>query len=279
LATYGSLAVLIFSGFCNAQSISDHLVIPLSDSSRPVVLKIALAAGSITVRGYDGSRVIADAILQSGKGGPSNKQDGTITEGEPIVPGTGLRAEEENNAVTISAGPSAESKRIDVTRAMDLTVRVPRNASIKASTHALGNIEIHNVAGDLEASDDNGDVVMSGVSGSAVVDVLNGNIVVSFAGVDPQKGMSFSVLTGKIDVTFPPDLKATFLMRTEGGEMYSDFPVKIEKYLEGSGGEIETGKGKYRIPVKNGARGTVNGGGAEIQFNNFTGDTYIRKLK
>jgi DUF4097 and DUF4098 domain-containing protein YvlB len=150
---------------------------------------------------------------------------------------------------------------------------------VRASTRALGNIEIHNITGDLEASDDNGNVVMSEVSGSAVVDVLNGNIIVSFVGVDPQKGMSFSVLTGKIDVTFPADLKATFLMRTEGGEMYSDFPVKIEKFLEGSGGEVNSGEGKYRIPLKSGARGTVNGGGAEIQFNNFTGDTYIRMMK
>jgi hypothetical protein len=66
-------------------------------------------------------------------------------------------------------------------------------------------------------------------------------------------------------------------MRTEGGEVYSDFPVAIEKYLKGTEGEAKGGEGKYRIPVKNGARGTVNGGGAEIQFNNFTGDTYIRK--
>ena len=35
--------------------------------------------------------------------------------------------------------------------------------------------------------------------------------------------------------------------------------------------------GKYRVKIDKTVKGTINGGGAELQFTNFNGQIYIRK--
>ncbi|HTP80599.1 MAG TPA: hypothetical protein VMM57_09370 [Bacteroidota bacterium] len=90
--------------------------------------------------------------------------------------------------------------------------------------------------------------------------------------------MSFSSLNGEIDVTFPSTIKATLSMKTEQGEIYSDFDIAMDN----SAPKVEEGgkgKGRYHVSVEHTMRGKVNGGGAEIQFKNYNGDIYIRKGK
>ena len=42
--------------------------------------------------------------------------------------------------------------------------------------------------------------------------------------------------------------------------------------------EDDRGKGgKYRVKVDKTVKGTINGGGQEMQFKNFNGNIYIRK--
>jgi DUF4097 and DUF4098 domain-containing protein YvlB len=42
--------------------------------------------------------------------------------------------------------------------------------------------------------------------------------------------------------------------------------------------EDNRGKGgKYKVKIDKNVRGTINGGGQEIQFKNFNGNIYIRK--
>ena len=114
------------------------------------------------------------------------------------------------------------------------------------------------------------------IAGSAVAQTVNGEVRVEFTRVNADKAMSFSSLNGDIDVTFPASLKATVYLKSEQGEIYSDFDVQMQK-SEARVDKNEKGKGKYRVTIEKAMRGTINGGGQEMQFNNFNGSIYIRK--
>ena len=145
-----------------------------------------------------------------------------------------------------------------------------------------GNIEVENVNGDLEVDCTNGYVKLMGISGSAVAHALNEDLTATFVKVNPQKPMSFSSLNGKIDVTFPSDVKANLYLKSDQGEIYSDFDLKVLTEDVSPSVRKEDnkgGKGKFRVSVEKATRGTINGGGQEIQLTNFNGDIYIRKGK
>jgi DUF4097 and DUF4098 domain-containing protein YvlB len=92
--------------------------------------------------------------------------------------------------------------------------------------------------------------------------------------------MSFSTLNGDIDVTLPENVRASVRMKTDNGNIYSDFEVKLS-----GGAEIApdaSGRrrdGAYHVRLDRSLRGTINGGGPEFQFTSFNGQIYIRKKK
>jgi len=183
---------------------------------------------------------------------------------------TGLSIEAENNQVRIGTD--------SIQRTIDLTITVPVHTSL--SLHAVndGNISVTGVDGDLDVNDINGEVTLKNISGSAVAHALNGRVLATFNRVDAQKPMAFSSMNGAIDVTFPPDLKANLSMRTDNGEVYSDFDIQLQ--ADSTQPTVEDGRGKggkYVVKVEKTVHGTINGGGQEIQFKNFNGNIYIRK--
>jgi hypothetical protein len=266
------LAGLAFmlSSVAFSQPASEKIPIPLSDPSRPVFLKVGLLSGGIVVRGYAGKEVIVEATTapEDEEERPEEKKAGKLK----LIPNTsmGLTAEEEDNTVTVSTGTRG------ISRQTDLVIQVPTACSMKLSTVNGGDIEVENVNGDLEVNNTNGSITLKKIGGSAVAQTVNGEVHVEFTRVNADKAMSFSSLNGDVDVTFPSSLKATVQMKSEQGEIYSDFDVQMQK-TQARIDKNEKGKGKYRVTVEKTMRGTINGGGQEIQFNNFNGSIYIRK--
>jgi hypothetical protein len=106
---------------------------------------------------------------------------------------------------------------------------------------------------------------------------LNGRLLVTFTRIN-QKPMAFSSLNGDIDVTFPADLKANVSLRSDRGDVFSDFDVQMQ--ASSAQPIVEDGRGhggKYRVKIDKTVRGSINGGGPELQFTNFNGQIYIRK--
>src|SRR6266849_601184 len=240
----------------HAQSGTDHIPIALSDPSRPAHVKASLINGGISVKAYDGKQVIVDARTRNRE----NSRD----EGGPkrlAISSTGLTIEEENNEVSINTESYA--------RTIDLTISVPVHTSLKL--RAIND-------GDIVVDDINGAVDLKEVSGSVVAHALNGHVRANFVRVTPQKAMAFSSLNGDIDVTFPADLKANVSIRSDRGDVFSDFDVQLRAASNEPTVEDSRGKGgKYRVKIDKTVRGTINGGGPEIQFTNFQGQIYIRK--
>ena len=249
-----------------AQS-DNKVTVPISDPSRPVTLRAHLVSGSITVKGGDVKEVIVEARARG-----DEAHSGGRAEGMKRIPmtSTGLNIEAENNNVRVSTD--------SYQRTIDLTITVPTHTSVSLHSVNDGNIVVSGVDGDLDINNVNGEVDLKNIGGSVVAHALNGHVVATFNRVDPTKPMAFSSLNGDIDVTFPADLKANVSLRTDNGEVYSDFDVKVVPTAPQQTVEDNRGKGgKYRVKIDKNVRGTINGGGQEIQFKNFNGNIYIRK--
>jgi DUF4097 and DUF4098 domain-containing protein YvlB len=253
------------------EAASDKVTVPFSDPSRPGLVKASLIHGGITVTAYDGKEVIVEARARSGRSRQSEKS-AERTEGMKRlqIATTGLTVTEENNVVEV--GVASHS------RSVDLVIQVPIRTSLKHGCVNSGDIKVERVEGDIEANNVNGSVTLTGISGSAVAHALNGGIVVVFTQVVPGKTMSFSSMNGKIDVSFPENIKAKVVMKTDNGEIFSDFDIQLDPATRQPVVEDSRGQGgKYRVRVDKAVYGTINGGGPEIHFTNFNGSIYIRK--
>jgi hypothetical protein len=184
---------------------------------------------------------------------------------------SGLEVEEEGNVVQIST----QSWKA----ATDLVIQVPVASSLEIQSSMDGAVVVEGVNGEIDINNINGPVTLRSVSGNTLVHTVNGDIDVVLARVAADKPLSFSTMNGDIDVTLPGDVKANLKMKTEQGEVYSDFDIDMTRQPARSEASEKTEQGKYRITFDKSLHGVINGGGQEMGFNTFSGDIYIRKKK
>lgn len=240
----------------------EHIPVPLADANRPVNLTIHLMRGSVTVRGYNGHEVIVDS--SSGASKPEVTRDGLHRIGGD---NSGLTIESDNNKVTISSQG----------RAGNVTVQTPVNTALNIKTLSGGEISIEGLSGEIDAQNLNGAINIRGASGPVVAHSLNGAVTVVMNSVKPGSPMSFSSLNGNIDVTLPANVAADFKMKTNHGDIYSDFDVKLNPAAAPT--KEQDGRGRYRIKTDGYQTGSVNGGGPEYRFSTLNGNIYIRKTR
>jgi len=290
------VVLLLFAGALvyTQESTTDRATVPFSDPSKPGWVKINVHNGSITVKGYEGKEVIVEAKTR-GKmiKSPDYKMSLGIvdrvrarvalergelevkkqrsTEGMRKIAaagGTGLEIEEDDNVMEVDVSSARQS--------VDLTIQVPYSTSLELEAHNFGDITVENVTGEIEANNHNGAIRLTGISGVVVANTWNGEVVVSFTSVDPDKPMSFSTWNGDIDVTFPANIKASVKMKSERGDVYSDFDIQLDTTPQKK--EVKK-EGKYRISFEKYIIGSINGGGPEYHFKTYNGDIFIRKSK
>ncbi len=314
----------------------DRAVVPLSNPAKPAKVEAQVLRGSITVKGYEGKEVVAEARIRekpvgqeaalayayrypksrnrelSDKDAESAQKEIQAAQEEmdkaardmqqmqkemylaqmapPYPPGqenkkershegmklvtaalTGLTVTEENNTVTVNT----DSWKY----AVDLTIQVPYASSLELAASMEGAIIVENVTGELEIKGGNGSVTLRNVSGTAVVHTMNGDIEAVLSRVSPDKPLSFSNMNGDIDVTLPADIKANLKLKSQMGNIYSDFDVVLKASAQKSENVEEAERGHYRISYDKGILGTINGGGPEISLTTFNGSIFIRKKK
>jgi hypothetical protein len=263
--------LLLSAGVLLAQDTPEKATVPLRDPSRPARVHAHLMSGSITVRGADVKEVLVEAHSRSeSRESRSIRADGMKRLDLPGI--SGLDVVEDDNLVTI--------KTSSWNHPSDLVITVPRRSSLELKCMNGGDIEVEQVEGEIDANNLNGKVTLKNVSGSVVAHSLNGAVTVTMDRIDPAKPMSFSTMNGDIDVTLPSNLKANVLMKTDHGEIYSDFEVSLK-----SGPTVvqkESGKqpdGTYHLRFDRSLHGTIDGGGPEFQFITFNGQIFIRRKK
>jgi hypothetical protein len=265
-----------------AQNTADTVRVPLSDPSRPARVRAHVMVGSITVRGVANSKeVVVENRPPSGRyhdhempvpptpPTPPNAPD-TAGMHRLYGPGSrGLDVVEDNNVVSVKTSPWSHG---------DLTITVPRHSSLELKTIGGGTISVEDVDGEIDANALAGSINLRNVAGSVVAHSLNGEIKTTLDRVDPSKPMSFSTMNGNIDVTLPDNVRANVRMKTDNGEIYSDFDVKLEGDAHVSSDTDHHGT-EHHYRIDRTIRGTINGGGPEYQFTSFNGNILIRKKK
>ncbi len=271
------LALVVCAGTIIAQDAGERkITVPLHDPARPAQVRAHLMFGGITVRGYDGHEVLVETRTRpAGERGEEHRELPDRARGmhRLELPGnSGLDVVEDDNVVTIKTDSWRQGS--------DLVISVPRKSSLELKCMNGGDINIEGVDGEIDADDLNGKVAVKNVSGSVVAHSLNGEVTVTIDRIDTSKPMSFSTMNGDIDVTLPPSTKGDFRMKTDNGEIFSDFEVKLDRSApittSASGRATD---GKFRVHMDRTIRGTVNGGGPEYRFNSFNGSIYIRAKK
>lgn len=259
------LLAVVLAGKTQAQTDNkQQMTVPLSEPGKPCKLKVEVLNGSIKVVGYEGKEVLIEVEAEK-------KAESVSSGGMRRIGGGGaeVTAQEDNNTVTINTG---------VSHITSVSVKVPANAAeVRASTVNDGNIVVENVGGQIEVNNVNGWIHCENVSGSVVANTVNGDVTVGFKSVNPQSAMAFSTLNGKVDVTFPADLKAKVKLKAERGDVFSDFDVAVDK------GQASAEKPRedhmYKITINDWVYGTINGGGPEVMMKTTNGDVYVRKAK
>ncbi|MBN1995981.1 DUF4097 family beta strand repeat protein [candidate division KSB1 bacterium] len=249
-----------------SQDVVDRLTVPFSSPDKEGFVSIDLVNGSITVEGYNGKEVQIEARPRLEKVETESTKNGMR---RISFDATGLEVEEDDNKMEIDV----ESWK----RTIDLQVKVPVLCSLKLTCVNNGDITVKNIKGEIEVENINGKVTMTDISGAVTAHSLNKQLNVIMTNVQKDKSMSFSTLNGDIDVTLPASTRANVRIKSENGDIYSDFDMEqIERPKETIEESKDTG-GKYKIKIDRSLILKINGGGPEIMFSSFQGDIYIRK--
>jgi len=259
----GLFIVLLSIGSISAQAEKgESITIPLSSPGEDGKLKIGLLYGSISVEAHQGKDVIVETTSKE-KSKPAKMKDGMRRIGDTSLE---FSVEEYNNKVTVRS--KSQNKRVD------FRIKVPENFSLDLRATNNGNIKVEGVRGEMEISNLNGAITLTNIGGSVIADALNKDIVVSFTKGYEKSPMAFTSLNGDLDITFPSNLAANIKAKTDQGEIYTDYEMKMTRDV--SRDEKKSSSGVYKVNVDKWVTGIINCGGAELLFKTMNGDIMIR---
>jgi hypothetical protein len=274
-----------------ANQTTQQVAVPLSDPSRPATLRVNLMWGGVTIRGTNRKDVSIEAqasterrgrglvytdggglIVLGGRGRGVGRGDSSDTTGlRRLTQPGGFTIEENNNEILLSSGSN--------NRGVDFVIEMPARANLKLSTLNAGPIVVENIDGDIEVNNQNESITLTNVAGSVVANAHNGRLKVEMTRVSPDKPMAFTTFNGPVEVTLPSTLKANLRLRSDHGEILSDFDIQVRPVSASPSQNVRGPDGRIRIEVNQSIQGTVNGGGPEFEFRSFNGNIIVRKGK
>ena len=242
----------------------DQVTVPFSDPARIGSVNIRTLNGTVTVRGANRRDVLIETRGDNQDRNRRNDRSGGLRR---LSATPGLEAIEENNQMVISTNANDD---------VEMVIHVPTRTNLKVSGTNGGPITVEGVEGDIEVNNTNDDIALTNVSGSVVAHSVNGDVKASLTRVTTQKAMAFTSFNGDVDVTLPGSLKATFKLRSDMGDVYTDFDLQVKTETTTSQNPRRD-NGRLKIEVNRAITGTLNGGGPEIELRTFQGDVYLRK--
>ncbi len=263
------LMLFVLMVFAGTMLVAEEIVVPLSNPNAPCIIKAYLHTGGFTVTGYNGKDVIVKAVVSTKK--ISKERNTKESQGLRRISATsmGMVVEEEDNIVKIQSSSLYQKINLDI--------KVPFKTSLYLGSHHNGNILVDNVSGEIEAKNHHGSIELSDISGHVMANTHHGYIKVRFKKITPNKPMSFTTYHGNIDITFPASIKASLKMKSERGDIYTDFDIRTQ--VKSTKTEKKNVEGKYVVRIDKSIHGNLNGGGTEIFFETHHGNIYIKKRK
>jgi len=245
---------------------ANRVTVALTDPARPPSMRIKLFQGRIAIKGTNRKDIAID-------GGP----DTDFFRNRAVDPPAGLRrltqpagftVTEENNEVVVSAS--------SFSRTYDLQIEVPLKANLELTT-MNGRITVDDVEGELELSSMNDSIQLNNVAGSVVAHSMNGRVLAVLTRVAPQAAMAFTSMNGTVDVTLPASTKADLKLRSDQGDVFTDFDLQMQQSAAST--STSRNNDRFRIDVNRSITGTINGGGPDIELRTLNGSVILRKGK
>jgi hypothetical protein len=261
------LSLIIGTKLSGQTGSTEQLTVPLSSPGKAYSLKVHLVTGSIKVMGYEGKDIIINVTPKSGEEEERPKATENGMKRISISGGYEVTAKEADNTVTVNTG--------NPMKALDLDLKIPQDVKLQLGTVNDGEVVVENVRGELEVNNVNDKITLTNISGSVVANTVNGDVNVTFKAIDPKAPMAFSTLNGDVNVTLPSDTKANLKLKSDNGDVFSDFDIDIDKTP--SKVDKTTEPGMYKIKKDDWVYGKINGGGPEMMMKNMQGDIYVKK--
>ena len=257
------------SGSIWAQDFNEEIAVPLSSPDKRGKLEVGQVRGNITIEAYSGKEVIIQASAGEGgdcRGCDDDDRKRNVPSGMKRISSSPieLEASENNNVVEIETNSWKKP--------INLNIKIPADFDLEVST-VHGKVEVTGINGTHEISSVNGPLTLRDMGGSVVSNTVNGTILVNFKSIQSNEPMSFVTLNGDVDVTFPGNVKARAKMRSDRGEIFTDFDMSVDR----SKPEVKSDDGEYKVSINSWVFGDINGGGPEYTFKNMNGDIIIRK--
>jgi DUF4097 and DUF4098 domain-containing protein YvlB len=253
---------------------TESMEMAFSNPNTPGTIELHLFSGSVLVKGTNRK----DASIRV-----THRGNDTAFERDAPPPPPGMRrlspgrrgslsVEEDNNRI--------EVRSRTVNSGMDLEIEVPARTNLELRVVNGGEIAVEGVEGSIEVNNVNGGVRLTNVAGSVVASAVNANVTVRLTRVTDAKAMAFSSLSGTVDVTLPATTKANLRLRSDNGDVFTDFDVQQTEPPARSGFvRSDRSDKRVRFESNNTIYGTINGGGPEIEARSFNGSVFIRKAQ
>lgn len=267
------MIITILASFIGwSQGFNEKLVVPLSQPDDRGTLEVGLVRGDISIETYNGSEVIIEATARkSGDGDCASCDDDRSSSKAPAgmkriaSSSVELEATERNNTVEIETNSWKKG--------LNLSIKIPEDFDLDVST-VHGKISVKGVSGAMEVSAVHGPLTFTDVKGSIICNTVHGDVIANLETVTADEPMSFVTLHGNVDITFPDKISATTKMKSDRGEIYTDFDMTVDK----TSPEVKSREnGEYKVSINPWVVGNINGGGPEYTFKNMHGDIIIRK--
>jgi hypothetical protein len=167
-----------------------------------------------------------------------------------------LRASSEHDTTRVElARPLSAPGHLEVTLPVGVTLRIEGDNG--------GPVRVEGVRGPVEISHSNGSVTVVDGSGSAVIATSNGNIDARLTSVTADVPMSFITSNGNVDLTLPPDVRATVVV---------DRSVAVESAFALSRGPAADDPRSALVRL------SINGGGPTIRVYTNNGSVRLHSL-
>ena len=275
------------------------------DLARDGKVIVGNVSGSIEIKTWNRAQVQIDALKKS--------RAATLAKAKENADKVKIEISEENSTVRIeTVYPKGNNKGLSVSVYYVLTI--PEEAAINAIT-VSGDVTLADIGGDIKAKSTSGDVVLTGakegailsttsgdvkaknvegdvdlhtVSGDVIADSVNGSVeadtvsgnveLTDITGADEVEGSTTSGRvsyegeisssgyyhlkshSGRIEFVVPAGAAFDVDARTFSGSINSEFEITVL-------GKID----------KKSLRGSINGGGAEVELQAFSGNIYLKK--
>ena len=212
----------------------------------------------VSVEAYDGTEI---QIESGSRGERPERAEGLkplSARGEDNT-GIGLNVTSEGNDITIFQSARREQGVFKIKVPKQMKVQIEHTGQWEG-----GKIEVYKVSTELDISGRYNSVYMEDVTGPALVNTVYGSITAKFSALSQAGPTSLVSVYSEVDVTLPGDTKANIEVKTPYGEAYSDMNIEFEK---------SDGMKKISSAIK----GTLNGGGVEVEIKAGYSNVYLRK--